>query len=229
MVIKGEKMKHVSRILNELLSLLSFTSKERITIFRTFRSCLYLFFLILLILGMWVLAKHYQTDTFSEYGPIENIQIIILIVTTLLFLLRAIKDYQFRPILLFLASLTAFCSIRELDAFFEKLIPVISWKFAWFFPLLGLWNMFRKRKTLQKPLFIFLDSNAFHIMLMALVVFVPLAQCIGHRAFIANAIGTSDNLICIRRLIEESMELMAYVLIFLSSIEMFLESNQKRK
>ena len=64
-------------------------------------------------------------------------------------------------------------------------------------------------------------------MFMAMIIFIPLAQCIGHRSFIEDAIGTSDNLIHIRRLIEESMEFMTYVLILFSSIEVSLRVIKK--
>ena len=209
----------IIKTLNEFLAFFSLTQKEKMTVFRTLRSGLYLFLLIFLILGIWMLAKYCKKTTFMEYGPIESIQLTTLILTTFLFLLHATKNYHFKPISLFLASLTTFCCVRELDTFFENLIPIISWKFAWFFPLWGTWIMFRNRKSLRKPLFIFLDSGAFNLMIIALIIFFPLAQCIGHRSFIADALGTSNNLIYIRRLIEESMEVMAYILIFLSSVE----------
>ena len=88
--------------------------------------------------------------------------------------------------------------------------------------------MFTKRHTLRKPFFDFLGSSAFHLMVTAIIVFIPLAQCIGHRPLIANAIGSSENLSYIRRMIEESAELMAYVLIFLSSVEMFFGVLKKK-
>lgn len=216
------------KALNQFWTNLAATTKEKETLLVTLRLGLYLFLLILLVLGMWMIAKRYQQETFLEYGPIENMQITILIITTCLFIGQAFYYRPFRPILLFLAGLTGFCCIRELDSFFEQLIPVIKWKFAFFLPLIRAGYMFTQRHTLRKPFFDFLNSSAFHLMVTAIIVFIPVAQCIGHRPLITDAIGSSDNLSYIRRMVEESAELMAYVLIFLSGIEMFFGVLKKK-
>ena len=193
------------------------------------RQGFYFSVLLGLVLALWKLADCYKTDTFAEHGLVENLQLITLFLSTIVFLFSALKSSFYRPVLYLLASLTAFCCIRELDSFFENLIPIISWKFAFLFPLMALYYAFQKRKELKRPLFQFLESPVFDLMFMAMLVFIPLAQCIGHRSFIQDAIGQTENLSFIRRLIEESMELMAYVLILLSSIEMHLGLMKEKK
>ncbi|MGN0919421.1 MAG: hypothetical protein ACI4OR_01490 [Alphaproteobacteria bacterium] len=198
------------------------TPLERKIVLKLTRQGFYFTVLLALILGLWGISDSYKTDTFTEHGLVENMQLFTLILSTLIFLATAIKNTFYRPVLFLLASLTTFCCIRELDSLFEKWIPVISWKFAFVFPAVALFYAFKKRSHFKKPLLRFLDSTAFDLMFTAMIIFIPLAQCIGHRSFIEDAIGHSSHLSHIRRLIEESMELVAYVLIFLSAVEMFL-------
>jgi len=196
------------------------SASEHRVVLKLTRQGFYFTVLLAVVLGLWRLSDYYKTDTFAENGLVENLQLATLILSTLIFLLTAIKNAFYRPVLFLLASLTAFCCIRELDSLFDKILPIVSWKFAFLFPLAALFYAFTKRKNFRKVLFHFLDSTAFDLMFTAMIIFIPLAQCIGHRPLIESAIGHTNHLSYIRRLIEESMELMAYVLILLSSIEM---------
>ena len=216
--------------IDTFLTLLDFDLQEKRTLIRVIRLSVYFFILLFLVLGLWAITKHYGASTFAEGGAVENMQLALVLISSFIFLNESTRNTLYRPLLLFFATLTLFAFIREQDAFFEKNIPLISWKFAWFFPLLGAWNLFKKRKDFKKIIFSFLNSLAFQLMFMAMIVFIPLAQCIGHRSFIENAVGQTDNLSHIRRLIEESMELMAYALILLSSIEMrWIIPSKKKK
>ncbi len=193
------------------------------------RQGFYFTVLLAVVLGLWKLSDYYKTETFAEHGLIENLQLATLILSTLIFVLSALKSSFYRPVLFLLASLTAFCCIRELDSLFDKILPVISWKFSFLFPIGALIYAYKKRKDLRKPLVNFLSSTAFDLMFTAMIIFIPLAQCIGHRSFIEDAVGQMEHISLIRRLIEESMEFMAYVLILLASIEVHLGLVKKQK
>ena len=116
-------------------SVFKINSSERKIVLKLTRQGFYFTVLLAAVLGLWRLSDLYKTSTFAEHGLVENLQLVTLILSTLIFVLSAIKNAFYRPVLFLLASLTAFCCIRELDSFFEKLIPVISWKFAFLFPL----------------------------------------------------------------------------------------------
>ncbi len=193
------------------------------------RQGFYFTVLLAVVLGLWRLSDCYKTDTFAEHGLVENLQLATLILSTLIFVLSVIKNAFYRPVLFLLASLTTFCCIRELDSLFDKILPIVSWKFAFLFPIGALCYAGKKLKSLKEPFVRFLDSTAFDLMFTAMIIFIPLAQCIGHRSFIEDAVGQMDHISLIRRLIEESMELMAYVLILLASIEMHLGLIKKGK
>ncbi len=194
---------------------------ERKVSFKILRYGLYFVVVFAVVIALWGLAKHYQTDTFAEHGLVENLQLGLLFLSTVCFSFLALRDKFYRPVLFFLAGLTAFCFVRELDSFFDKLLPVVTWKFAWLFPLLALFYAWSHRYEAKAALFKFLDSTAFDLLFVALIVFVPLAQAVGHVSFIRDSVGDFENMSDIRRLIEESLELVAYVLIFLSAPEIY--------
>ena len=207
------------RIITHLNQIIK-TEKEQQIILKVTRQGFYFTILLAVVLSLWRLSDYYKTETFAEYGLIENMQLCTLLLSTGIFLYSAIKNVFYRPVLFLCAGLTSFCCVRELDSFFEALIPVISWKFAFLFPLTALFYLYKKRRNFREMLLHFLGSTAFDLMFTAMIIFIPLAQCIGHRSFIEDATGRIGNLSLIRRLIEESMELIAYVLILLSAVEM---------
>lgn len=203
-----------------LVALEGATEVEKQSCFRLFRLMIYFLILIGLAFGMWGLAHFYKTQIFEEYGPVENLQIFVLLGATGVFLYTAFKNKFYRPLTFLFAGFTAFAFIRELDAFFDKMVPVITWKFAFVFPLLGMVYLFKNRKNLRLLIFDFLNSNAFYLMLTAMIIFIPLAQCVGHKKLIIDALGSVEQAMYVRRLVEESMELMAYVLILLAAIDL---------
>ena len=96
----------------------------------------------------------------------------------------------------------------------------------------------------------FLSSPAFYLMVTAMMVIGPVAQCVGHKPMIKNAVGVTVDLYTnktvqqledahldislnvdirsIRRLFEESTEFMGYTLIILSALELFFLLRKKR-
>ena len=50
----------------QALNLLSFSAKEKESIFKTIRLGIYFFILLFLVLGLWQMARKYGVFTFSE-------------------------------------------------------------------------------------------------------------------------------------------------------------------
>ena len=215
-----EKHQKVFSPIAQMMTFFGMSETEKTTCFNLFRLGIYFLLLMGLAFGMWGIARVYGTQTFEEYGLVENLQIGMLILSGILFLCVGGHSSFCRPLSFFFASLTFFASIRELDAFFDAALPTISWKFAFVFPLLGMGYLFENRRQIRQLIFNFLNSPAFYLMLSAIIIFLPLAQCIGHKQMIIDALGGAQNAIYVRRLVEESMELMAYTLILFSAIEL---------
>ena len=90
-------------------------------------------------------------------------------------------------------------------------------------------NFFRFLSYFQKILLLFCTSPAFYIMCSAMIVFIPLAQAIGNKGFISTVLPGAHDVILMRRFFEESGEILAYFLLFLSSIEFYISLIYKKK
>ena len=168
------------------------------------------------------IASVYQEKTFVEFGIIENMQVGLLLLSLFSFLIQSFFSKEHRSLLLFLASLCCFASIRELDSYFENIMPFISWKFCYLFPLSSLLYLVYDSVRAKKSLFSFIGTPAFSIMSMAMFIFIAIAQVVGNKAFIAYAIPELEYVALVRRFIEEGTEVIAYFLLFLSTIEFYI-------
>ena len=62
------------------------------------------------------------------------------------------------------------------------------------------------------------------MMMTAVVIIIPVAQCLGHRSFLVDLMGDDNlNAFLMRRILEEPIELLGYVQILLASIEFAIE------
>ena len=118
--------------------------------------------------------------------------------------------------------------IREQDAYFDVLIPAIGWKWCWIFPVVGIVNIIRNRSSLQTQVNTFLTSNSFHMMMTAAILMIPVAQCLGHRSFMADLLNNKMyDAVLVRRILEELVELIAYIMLVFAAIESMLEFRKK--
>lgn len=205
------------------------TKIEKRILFNCLRQAIYFVCCMLFALSLRLSAKYYGDATFKEFGIIENIQLGLLTLSSFSFFLLSFLSKKFKPLLMLFSALCLFAFCRELDAFFEKILPIISWKFCYIFPIFAAIYLFKTRKTLKKQLLLFCSSPAFYIMCTAMIIFIPIAQTIGNRAFISNVLPEATDIITIRRFIEESGEIIAYFLLFLASIEFYISLIFKKK
>ena len=187
--------------------------------------------LIAVVCLLWPLAHVSGKDLFYENGLLENVQCALLVASALTFFFDALYIKSYRVILMGLASICVLGFFRELDAFWDQTLPVISWRIGFIAPIAVLFCAFKQRKTIKTSIYHFFETPAFYMMINALVIVAPIAQCIGHKSFIADVTGNVDpDLVrSIRRMIEESCELCAYILIFCSAIEIFFNLSSRQK
>ena len=110
------------------------TAKEKEIFGKTCRQVVYFGLTIIAILSLYFLADKYHQKTFQEYGIVENIQLGLLILSACMFGIVSFILKKHSALLLFLASLCALGSCREMDSFFDKTLPIITWKFGFLFP-----------------------------------------------------------------------------------------------
>ena len=195
---------------------LSVSEKE--TFLQVLRQVVYL---ALMVGGAFVLrglTGHYLKDTFWEFGIVENIQLALLLLTAVWFTINAIALKQGRGLFSLLAGICLLAACREMDNYFAEKLPIIGWKFGYSFPLIGLAICFRDRKQTRSSLFYFLKTPAFQMMCLVGLLLI-IGETLGHRPLIENVLGTKIDSRAVRRIFEEGLELMAYLLLMLSSVE----------
>lgn len=205
-----------------------FTAEEKHTLFTLCRHIAYIAVQMGVVFALWGMGAVFKEGFIEEYGVLENIQLVVLAVTAAVLLGEAARHTRYRAILFALAMCVTAAFFREQDAFFDEHLPVISWKFCFLFPVLGLAALWKQIRRDRSPLFDFFRSGSFGIMLMAFVTIVPLAQCLGHRHFIIDVLGTEEDPRLIRRFLEEPFELMGYIQILLATVEFYFELLRKR-
>ncbi|MBQ4472043.1 MAG: hypothetical protein II942_02205 [Alphaproteobacteria bacterium] len=208
---------------------ISLTKNEKITCCRWARQLAYFFVLIGIMLFVWWMTDERGAGAFIEDGIIENIQMLILGLSAASFAWLTYKNKNYRAGLLGLMSLCIFALFREQDAWFDAVLPMFSWKIAFIFPTLALVNGLRNPKSFKKQVFEILTTPAFYMMFGAMVIIIPVAQCLGHKPLMMAVLDMDNDHLAriLRRLVEESTELVGYVIILLSSIELSLNLRER--
>lgn len=206
---------------------MTFTKTEQTLLYNALRQFLYFAANFAMIYLIYILAKHFHELTFDEHGIIENIQLALLLISGLIFITQAYKSPEYRIVSLLLASYCLLASCRELDKFFDSVLPVISWKFGFLFPLAALYNAFKNSRKFIKTVLQFTAFPSFYMMCFAVTLVIPIAQCIGHRPFVAAVLG-EYNIADIKEFFEESCETMGYLMITMSAIEYRLNIKNKK-
>ena len=197
-----------------------FSKAEKTIVYNVMRQFVYFCLIFMFVAMLQVLVELYQGQTFSEGGIVENIQLGLLLSSGFIFLVQLRLRPEYACVLWLLASCSFLAACRELDALFDQIIPVISWRIGFIFPLIALYKAFQYRYCLKKTLIRFYTSPSFYMMCCAMIIIIPLAQYIGHRPFVINVLGYND-ITDIKELFEEACEAIGYLLIFLSSIECY--------
>lgn len=210
---------------------IGFSDAERSTLFALLRHVLYYTLMTLSILGMWKLGKIYGSECVAESGIIENIEIAVLLVCGIIFLGEAFLTHQHRALAFWLSALCFAATCREMDYYFEQVLPIISWKFCYLFPIAALVYAAKNRTGLRDSLMAFLHSHAFHLLLCSVLVIVIISQAIAHRSFLTDVLGNDIDMSLTRRVIEEPIEMVGYMLILFSTMEFYIEliARERRK
>ena len=194
---------------------------EKKTVFSLMRYTVYFCILMECVFLMWHFAETFKEITFEEYAIVENLQLILLFLTSVLFLIQSVFKTHYRALSLFLGSLCLMAGCRELDSWFDELW-IFGWKFALIFPAFSLIYIYYHLNDFRKSLIEFCSSSAFFMMYSVAIVILPVAQCTGHKTFFVNVLGSGVEPRLVRRLFEESLEFIGYTLLLLSCIEYYI-------
>lgn len=155
---------------------------------------------------------------FVENGVVEWFQFVLLTSITMMLLVAIIWSRTFRQILLVLFCLTAFATVRELDAILDRIVPYVGWKLAAAVPaalfvyVVAGWRRY-------KPQFRwFLFTPSIFLFWSGFVVAVPVAQMLGNGDLLQEIMGNSYEA-RFKRVIEETGESIGYVILLFAAIE----------
>ncbi len=190
------------------------------------RQCLSLAGSALMVSLLWLLALRWQTETFHEGGPVENLQLAELLLAGGLFALAGLRRKEFSLVAWLLGGICLFAACRELDNLLDRLLPVVSWKAGLLFVLVPAALALRRRRQFAAQACAFMETAACAMLFAAFLVVVPLAQGIGHKSFLANLMPTAAHYGAVKELIEESLETIGYFLLLCSSIEIFFNKHK---
>lgn len=197
---------------------------EKKIIYGNVRQMIYIALMVGIVCLLWKIADVYKSATVFEFGIFETLQSAVLPLASLIFGIQAVICKKYRPVLIALCMLPLAAFIREQDAYLDEIIPVVGWKFAWIFPAIGLYYIIRHWKETRASLVVFLQSRTMQMMIASMIIIIPIAQCLGHRSFLADLISDPTvDAVLIRRIVEEPIELIGYVQILFSSIEFYIE------
>lgn len=178
--------------------------------------------LFALTLSLPLVIGHGDIVVFKENGPIEWFQFGVLLAASSVFFVGAWQLSDFRQLLFIVGLVSIFAAIRELDVFLADALPGIGWKIGFIAMLYAAGSAYTKRECLRRQLPQFVATSAFAILWAGFLVAVPLGQLIGHGAFLELVMGDDYNR-DYKRVIEETLETMGYLLVLVGSFECVLQ------
>lgn len=178
-------------------------------------------------LSLPLLVHDGDASAFQEDGVIEWVQFSCLLFAAFIFLSCATTNPHNRELSLWLAALACFAAIREMDATLDTLIPIFSWKVAFLVLIYPAIRILKNRAAFLRQLAVFLKSQAFALLWTGFIVAIPAAQLIGHGPLLEAVMGDAYKGIY-KRIIEESGEVIGYMILAIGAIEMyFLNKSQQ--
>ena len=192
---------------------------EKRHLFFMLRQFIYLVGCVATVFFQHFLASKYLDATFHEHGIVENMQLCELILATVLFSCVRIKRADYKKLAPFFAALCAMACCRELDNFLGSTLPIIGWKIGFIFIIIAGWYALKDWKQTCQEVLKFIRHPSLGIMLCAIVLIIPVGQCIGHKSFLINVLQM-EHVGRIKELIEESVETVGYFVLLCSAVEL---------
>jgi hypothetical protein len=157
-------------------------------------------------------------ELFRENGPIEWLQVSLLVLATATFITGAVTKRSMRGLFGAIACVLSIAAVRELDKILDVVLPG-----GWQGPAVVLLAVFaflwhRYRRTFWDQVGGFVRTAPFGILWAGFVIAVLLAQLVGHGTFLQLIMG-DDYDRTYKRVIEEIAETFGYTVILLGSIE----------
>ena len=208
---------------------MEFSDRDKCTLFSIIRQAIYFVLCVAFMFGIIAVTRHFGAEVFDENRLIENLQLLLLLASGLVFFTKACLCRRHSTVLALCAALAMFGACRECDNILDKLLPIISWRIGLLFMLATVIYTIKNFKNFMPALLEFANTPAFFLMCSAITIVGPIAQLIGHRPLLQAALPAHQDIGQIKELFEECAESAGYFILFLASIETCLCLHKHKK
>lgn len=201
------------------------TLKQLNPIARTgFRFFLYALFTgALVLLVTWEAKHHAKAYLFDEDSILEGLQAAILFFTAACAYLAGHLDTSEEPLASILVGAASIAAVREFDFALDRYVFDGAWQaLATTIAIVTAIHAYQNRQTLKGGILNFLNRPSFGIMASGFITVFVFSRLIG-RQVLWRAIMSDDYLRVVKIAVEESFELLGYILIFIGSLEFLRE------
>jgi hypothetical protein len=152
-------------------------------------------------------------------GPVEITQFLAALFTAILFFLLSRERHSFRELYRFFSALSLIACARELDNFTLQLGSRNAYIYLAMLPLTwAIVTLVRARGRILDQLAVFSQTSAFSLLLAGFLIVVVYAQILGQKALWMTVLSV-DVYRPIKELVEESSELLGYLLMLFGAAE----------
>ncbi|WP_026608772.1 hypothetical protein [Methylocaldum szegediense] len=190
-----------------------------------FGSLRFVFYFLTIFVTYDYLARLLRVDAanvFREGYFVEWLQYSLIMATVVLYFFGAWRWENRRPLFLVLGMFAMIASIREWDYWWDRQLPFWGWQLPASICLFVLIMIgWRYRKVLPEQICDLIRSAPFGFLWSGFLAVVVLAQLVGHAELLKLVMG-SDFKKGYKQIIEESLELFGYYLIWFGTLEALL-------
>jgi hypothetical protein len=212
--------------MSERLNVAPLTKEEKVTVISVLiRLSIYTTMITAFALSLKTIIIHEGLDAFYEGHWVENLQMLLLALTAIIYGAIAKLSAKDHGVLAkAMALLAIFAVVREGDAFWDRVIPVLGWE------LLGtvvfavlVYVIVQGRQYFPRQVATFMGMRGMTLAWAGFMVAIPLAQIVAHGPLFQLIMG-AEYMNTFKRMIEETLELVGYMMIFFSSVEHFYQT-----
>lgn len=170
---------------------------------------------------------HDNTMLFSENGLVEWLEVALASAVSAAALWGVFAAVPFRWVMFLLSAVAFLAACREMDMILDAIIPLIGWKIGYGAVIFAIWRLYTHRHELKPQITRFLGSRAFALLWAGFILMMPVAQLIGSAQFLKQLMG-DDYIRDYRRAIQETSELIGYLLLLAGVIEGIMRARAER-
>jgi hypothetical protein len=160
-------------------------------------------------------------------GPVEMTQLAAALLTAILFFLLSRRSPRSADLLRFFSALSLIACARELDNFSLEMGSRPAYIFVAMLPLgWALATLWQARRTIFGQLVAFSRTSAFALLLAGFLIVVVFAQILGQKALWMTVLPI-DIYRPVKELVEESCELLGYLLMLFGAAEAAVEDHRE--